>query len=156
MSSILFLDLDGVANDHSKHTGSNFCGIRADCMARLNRIIKETGCKLVISSAWRYMVLGEQMTLKGFAYLLQTHGLLGTSDVLLGHTASDEEIPERVNQILSWLFWNNRMGDSWAVLDDLPIDFGTHHHRFVQTDGKAGLTDADADRVIAILGKENS
>ena len=41
----------------------------------MNKIIEETGCKIVLSSAWRYLVHGGAMTLDGLDCLFCSHGL---------------------------------------------------------------------------------
>ena len=155
MIKLLFLDIDGVLNGHEKLPGSVYCGIRPDQMAQLNRIIAETGCRLVISSAWRYMVLGGQMTEKGFQHLLQTHGLVCPEgeQVVVGTTVADEEIDDRGAQILSCVAgWPSRLM-GWAVVDDDPMGMVLGHHewRLVRTRGDVGLTAEGADRAIEIL-----
>ena len=68
----LFFDIDGVLNDHSKLEGSPYCGINPKCMDRLNFVIEKTNCKLILTSAWRYMINNHAMTLTGFEYMLYT------------------------------------------------------------------------------------
>jgi hypothetical protein len=150
---IVFLDIDGVLNDHAwmDHAGS--CDIKRECVLRLNRILRETGAVIVVSSAWRYMVHGEAMTLQGFAYMMRTHGLL--SGRIHGLTCTDELIAHRGDQIAAWLAEHDGV-ESYVVLDDddgfsVSRCQGRHAHPFVRTDGAIGLTDADADRAIAIL-----
>ena len=75
--SCLFLDIDGVLNGHEWDDEAKSCNIRRECVARLNRVVASTGCKIVISSAWRYMIHCQQMSLTGFWYMLRTHGLQG-------------------------------------------------------------------------------
>jgi hypothetical protein len=96
---VLFLDIDGVLNGHERHPDSPYTTIRPDCVTHLNTVLLKTGCKVVVSSAWRYMLLRPRankpapMTLLGFAYLLHTHGLTGVvhHQTLVGHTCADEE-----------------------------------------------------------------
>lgn len=149
---LLFLDIDGVLNGHQKVIpGSLYCGIRRDCVERLNRIIESTDCQLVISSAWRYMILGGAMTLKGFEYFLLTHGV-DCHERVHGHTVSDELYDRREHQILHYLAQFPER-PAWCVLDDDPMgmSFGANQWRLVRTDGTKGLTTEDADRLIAIL-----
>jgi len=54
-SKILFLDIDGVVNCKGtvqRHDG--LIGIDPKLAALVQRIIKETGCDVVLSSTWRY------------------------------------------------------------------------------------------------------
>jgi len=54
---LLFLDIDGVLNDHAK-LESGYCGIRHDKASLLNRILDAVpDVQLVISSAWRYLTV---------------------------------------------------------------------------------------------------
>jgi hypothetical protein len=151
--------------------------IQRECVEHLNRIIKETDAKIVLSSAWRYMILCGAMTCHGFEYMLRTHGICGAK--IIGTTASDEAIPERADQIKAWLSaWKQvqkaerprpdevyllNLADgklppveSYVVIDDDPmgIDGTSLKSRLVKTDGAVGLTAADADKAIKILNKK--
>ena len=64
MSKYLFLDIDGVLNhdewfesDDYRHHQQNWRVSMFDpaCVERVNRILKETGARLVVSSSWRGM-----------------------------------------------------------------------------------------------------
>lgn len=151
---VLFMDVDGVLNSHERNAHNAFFGIRPDCMARLNRVIAETDPQIVVSSAWRYMVLHGAMQIHGLDYLFCTHGLRrGEGIRVMGCTPSDEEYPERGEQILRcWQAFQPRV-EHWAVVDDDPMNMqlGEHQWRLVRTDGSVGMTDADADRLIRIL-----
>lgn len=168
MTKVLFLDVDGALNGHEKHPGSVYCGIRPDCMAELNRVIAATGCKLVISSAWRYYVIGPGesrcMSIVGFQQMLATHGLvfahgerlvIGCTDRDMGPWEGEAGLVQRGDQICRW---HDRMASrleisAWAVVDDLAVKLGeANQHRLVQTDGAKGLTADDADKLITLLG----
>lgn len=155
---ILFLDVDGVLNGHQKHRRSPYTKINRSCVGHLNRVLERTGCKIVLSSAWRYMVLNGSMTLRGFDYMLRTHGLSGTSEVLVGSTVADEVIASREGQVLAWVRSQRerlliQKPRRWAVVDDLPLEFGREAWRFVQTDGLKGMTRQDASRLIEVLNR---
>lgn len=163
--SLLFLDIDGVLNAHEPFDPVVGCGrIYHDKAERLNRVLAVTGAELVLSSAWRYQILNGWSTLEGFGWLLRTHGVLGGR--LIGHTAADtmhdgywDGVPgnwpvhnERGRQIADWFESNQEhLGRRYVVVDDLDLGISEAGHPFVQTDGKVGLTDADADRLIALL-----
>jgi hypothetical protein len=83
MEKILFLDIDGVLNDHAFCEVAQSCTIKPQCMGHLNQIIHSTGCSIVLTSAWRYIIHGGDMTLKGFEYMLRTHGLLSAERPLI-------------------------------------------------------------------------
>jgi hypothetical protein len=170
----LFLDIDGVLNGHEWDDEAKSCNIRRECVAHLNRVVRETGCKIVLSSAWRYMVHGGAMTLSGFWYMLRTHGLVGHGlSVIVGLTRKDDESvdpldlkpDERARQIKDWLEWwadDAQMRAAvgldaitrFAAVDDEDQGFALHGIPAVITDGKRGMTAEDADRLIEILGRQ--
>ncbi len=166
MRKILFLDVDGVLNDHAFDIDAQSCTIDQSCVAALNRVLKVTSCDIVISSAWRYMILGGAMSAKGFEYLLRTHGV-HCVDKVVGYTRPDAKIykpgdvidqAERGKEILDWLnvfdWFNMRQVPghpvAFVVVDDKQLGF--ERMPFVQTDGLVGLTEADADKIIALFG----
>lgn len=162
----LFLDLDGVANRHVL-LPSGVCGIEADCMARLNHVIEATHCRLVIASAWRYMMLMGACNLFGFWYLLRTHGLkpLPDQDDTHKHTGplvgclSYDYLPvrngDRGRLARDWLHaWDNDESAITAAVDDLPEEitgYGEVGIPCVVTEGSVGLTDDGAERLIKLL-----
>ena len=141
---VLFLDIDGVLNGHEFNEASQSCGTRRECVQRLNRVI-EGPVKIVISSAWRYMVLNGSMTEKGFENLLRTHGVACQGKVL-GCTKPDEVISTREGQILAWVRTHRPL--YWAVVDDMTLQLDN----FVQTDKRSGLAEADVYRLREHLG----
>lgn len=147
---LIFLDIDGVLNGHSYNEVSQSNEIKPECVARLNRILQETEARIVLSSAWRYMLVGRAMSLIGFDYLLRTHGVIANR--LVGRTAADEEVSERGWQIHQWRKENDHCG-KYVVLDDMDLHISPLHP-FVQTDGQIGLTDSDVDKAIRLLSLE--
>lgn len=148
MLKVLFLDVDGVLNGHEWLDDAQSTEIRRDCVLRLNRVLRETGAKVVLSSAWRYMVLDGAMTVRGFECLLRTHGVVGLD--IIGITPADEDVAGRGAQVAAWLECNAGVG-RYAVVDDDEFDIIERGHPFVRTSGTQGLTDADADRLVALL-----
>lgn len=146
----LFLDIDGVLNGHEYDPEAESNTLRRDCVARLNRVLAETDCAVVLSSAWRYMVLNGAMTITGFGYMLRTHGvrirggLVGTTD----RDTQTEDPGERGRQIQAWLAAHPEV-TRFAVVDDMREGF--EGLPIVRTDGRCGLTDADAEALIALL-----
>lgn len=164
---VLFLDIDGVLNGHEWDDEAKSCNIRRECVKHLNRVVQATGCKIVVSSAWRYIMLGGDMTPKGFGYMLRTHGLIapgGSMNLIIGFTGPDSgdgfisaaRDGERSRQILGWLEGSRNVDAeqvvSYAVVDDDDDGFTEAGMPFVLTDGKRGMTAEDADRLIAMLG----
>ena len=133
----LFLDFDGVMNDHvAMPNGYN--GILRDCVHNLNWLLdEEPKLQLVITSAWRYMMLKNDMTLDGFEFMLGTHGF-SCRKRIHGYTERDdvegsglsgppwdrpawEEVglKWRVEQIRKYVAMHRPR--SWAVVDDLNL-----------------------------------
>lgn len=161
---ILFLDIDGVLNDHTWHQPADSTTIDKPCMDRLNKIIAETGCDIVISTAWRYMVHSQVMNVIGFFQMLRTHGLTKHARIIgLTHpdevrndgttwTTSDVEKSDRGHQIQNWL---NMFGADrhYCVVDDRD-DLGIqqlHAANFIQTQSNVGMTDLEMERIIEVL-----
>lgn len=163
---LLFLDIDGVLNGHQT-LASGYCGIQYHKAVLLNRILDAVpDAQLVISSAWRYMVLRGDMTLKGFDYLLSVHGVKSFGR-LHGVTEQDDLLENepghfdveawreiglkmRAAQIRKYV--EQHAPSRFCVIDDLPLDLPGEW--FVQTSGVFGLTEANVEEVIRILSTE--
>lgn len=148
-AKLIFLDIDGVLNDHRYNEASMSGAILPECVARLNRILEATDARIVLSSAWRYMLIGRAMSVTGFDYLLRTHGVIANR--LVGRTCADEEVKERGWQIHEWRKANDHRG-RYVVIDDMDLHISPLHP-FVRTDGGCGLADADADAAIRHLAE---
>lgn len=170
MRPILFLDIDGVLNDHTWHQPADSTTIDKPCMDRLNKIIEATDCDIVISSAWRYMILSQAMSPIGFYQMLRTHGLSKHARIV-GLTHPDEcnadnsrdsrvtysdgvvALPSnRGEQIAHWLKKYGE-GRRYCVVDDRD-DLGIqqlHVGNFIQTKSDTGMTDLEMNRIISIL-----
>lgn len=155
---VLFLDIDGVLtsnlwdfDDEAESSILDWSTVQA-----LNRVLRETDCDVVLSSAWRYVVLDKSMTLGGFAYLLRTHGVAKViQERLIGVTDRDIDVDdntERGKQVQAWLATHPEV-DRFAVVDD--NDLGFSGLPFFKTDGRTGLTEAIADRLIELLGRRS-
>lgn len=172
MKPVLFLDIDGVLN--SRAFKEERAALPADplyaqlpqedreadrkldpaAMARLNRIVTETDCLVVISSSWRVVYslcrLERMFRRRGYE-----HRLFGTTPRIWLDT-DDRSHRERGSEIKTWLDWVdsvNGRGDRYgvfAIVDD-DSDMGDLMGRLVQTNNEVGLTDEDAARLIALL-----
>jgi hypothetical protein len=157
---VIFLDIDGVLNQHRLHE-NGYCGIDPACVKRLNRLLRQCpDAGVVISSTWRYRVFEGEMTLAGLESLLLTHGLCCEGKVV-GVTAPDDlfvppapatgsyqgmGMEVRAMQIRDYLVQHPSI-HSFVVLDDLEIDIPN----LVRTDGDVGLTAADAECAVRLL-----
>jgi hypothetical protein len=142
---ILFLDIDGVLNGHRAHE-NGYCGTYPSCVAVFNDILEHfPEIPIVVSSAWRYLVLNKCMTIKGFENMMLTHGLKCRGR-FEGITVSDEVFSTREYQILDYV------GDSkseWLAIDDLPLALPDTN--FYRTNGETGLTEEDGSKIKNIL-----
>lgn len=179
---LIFLDIDGVLarkSDFNEVAQSNT--LHRPCVDQLNRIIHETDAKVVLISAWRYMIHGKDITFEGMSYLLRTHGVTAQIEIV-GMTCTDEECPlchpgacitcggvvgkvnglpsvcdvcgkpsTRGDQIWGWLNELPQLPVPYVVIDNMDLGISAAGHPFVQCDEDFGLTAADADRAIGIL-----
>jgi len=153
--NIIFLDIDGVLNDFERSWRDvpDYCpDIVPRCVVNLNKIIRATEAKLVLSSSWKALITQGHMTVYGFERLLQTHGVRSW---LLAHTPHLEG--ERWGEIDAWLNapWQISKKpveiDRYCILDDYGDAFGGRPG--VKTSGAVGLTEADATAAIEVLTK---
>jgi hypothetical protein len=149
---ILLLDMDGVMNGHERWP-NGYCGIRYDCVENLNIILAaHPDMKIVISSAWRYMILGLDVSIKGFEYILLVAGVNAYGRVW-GHTCSDEAIPSRAEQIKQYIIKHDVK--QYVVLDDMSDeDLAGEIPNLIRTDPKEGLTREKAAEVIAAFKQQ--
>lgn len=152
---VIFLDIDGVINAmdfmHAWHglveaKGEPFqrfdkWGDPFDprCIMNLERILRRTGAKIVISSVWRFSGLKEMKR------MWQERNLFGE---IVGITGRDEN-GFRGNEIKDWLGKNPVEG--YVILDD-DTDFTEEQKpNFIQVDSMLGLSWGDAEKAIKIL-----
>lgn len=165
--NLIFLDIDGVLNTHEPLEEGVMCGKLHDKkVERLNTIIDSTGAKIVLSSAWRYLVHRGEMNLAGLGWLLRSHGI---RDVLIGVTRPDTMergtwdgsthwTPcnnERGQQISDWIKDHNNLEadliERYVVIDDLDLGITDSGLPFVKCDPAQGLTFANAMKAFDLL-----
>ena len=152
MRKIIFLDFDGVIT-----TLKSRWKLDKEKLELLKRIVDETDCLFVISSAWRR---GNLEQTKHFITNHRTNKFVGKDpfpflDRVIGQTTFMES-PFRPNydrevEIYRWIADNHQHNDIYLVLDDmymiLPQDM------FIMTDYEKGLSEEDVERAIEILNK---
>ncbi len=164
---LLFLDVDGVLNCHECDPEVGCGPIHKEKVQRINGIIRATGCKIVLSSAWRYLIFRGEMNLIGLNWLFKSHGLLDASIIAItrkdsmrvtdAYNGDPKEWPidnERGLQIHEFVDeWTMCHGplESFCVVDDLDLGITTHKLPFVQTDGKIGLQYRHVNDIIRLL-----
>lgn len=133
---VLFLDIDGVLNDY-KQQSNGYCGIGARQVGLLNDLIFYVpDLKIVLSSAWRYLVLSGSMRLDGMENLLLSHGIKAHGRVhgVIGPDLSPEGHGGRETLIRDYV--RDHQIEEWAVIDDLPLEIDN----FFRTQSDTGLT----------------
>jgi hypothetical protein len=158
MKPVLFLDIDGVLTSWANavanpSTGSTLTDPQLDraCVARVNRIVAETGCEVVVCSTLRR----------------QPRARVALTRVLreFGATFDVEDVTPyiprapRGNEIAAWIDANHFTGP-FAVLDDSSLNRADGKdytiapdvfRRWVKPWTDKGVTDAEADQCIALL-----
>lgn len=140
---LLFLDIDGVLNDHSR-MASGYCTIHSDKGDLLNQLLDECpDVQVVISSAWRYLVTGGEMTVKGFENMLLTCGLKVYGRVH-GVTRVDINADEcRSCQIRDYV--EAHQATMFVVFDDLDMP---NFPELIQTSASNGLEQHHVDEAV--------
>lgn len=157
---IVFLDVDGVLNSHQWFESQERSGatdrierhIDPQAVLRLERICKETGGAVVVSSAWRHGTLYDTL-IEG----LRKHGFTGK---VIGKTIISQcSDCVRGNLIYRWLRENMLHYYSfrqYVILDDDTDMLYWQRNNFVKTDSSTGgLIDELTDKAIAILNQPN-
>lgn len=129
------------------------CQIDRDAIARLNRLVAETGAKIVVSSSWRKLLDPPELH-----RVLVSHGLVGE---IIGETPDGHNDPEmlatfgyldrifRGHEIDLWLRKHPEV-DRFVILDD-GSDMEMHKNRLVQTDCQEGLLDEHVELAIRVM-----
>lgn len=148
---IIFLDIDGVLNYYD-------CWLRSenqntqdvwdeDCVNELNRIINETGAKVVISSTWRLYPELDQLIENDIG--IKEGAIIGKTKDYLPIIRSEGTC--RGDEIQDWLDNTDEVIESFVILDD-DDDMRDLLPYLIQTSfyGR-GLTKELADKAIEFL-----
>lgn len=161
---VVFLDIDGVLNHCDTRSGTPTeklpIPIAPECMVRLNRLIAETGAKIVISSSWRLFARWQDL-----GPALARHGLVGevigeTPDLVndavwLANWHAREGAPftfeslERGWEIREWIAAHPEV-TGFVILDDVS-DMDELRPWLVRTHPNEGLDDPDVERAKWLL-----
>lgn len=171
MKRIIFLDFDGVLNSLlfceklSAETTSSAWQERLAAsggstatremidpaaVARLNRLIAETGAEVVVSSSWRKIfdiqTLQEVLNKKGFkGYIIDV-----TPDLSCEPIYTPNQRRERGYEIARWLR-DNAPDAEYVVFDD-DGDMTAVWERFIQTSWYDGLLDEHIEKARMLFG----
>jgi hypothetical protein len=121
-------------------------------MGILNNILKQVDeARVVISSSWRYMVLGGSMRLEGFQHLLATHGFREPRKFVIDVLPADQSCCSRGWLVYKWLYENNMLDSRFVCIDDVDLGYSDLSLPFVHTESHRGLSTTDAERVLELL-----
>lgn len=145
---VIFLDFDGVLNGGEYLADISdwlsFDALDKDKIQLVNRIIKETGAKVVISSSWRigYPLeeIEEELIKRGF------------KGEIIGATPS--LATRRGIEIQTWMDEYPGEIRSFVILDD-ESDMEHLHQFLIQTDPSIGIVEEDVDIAVYLLNRLN-
>ena len=141
---VIFLDIDGVlvtyGDDTVFYNGTDMPFHRS-CVECINILISQTGCKIVISSAWR---LSHKLSLPT---IFKEEGIIGE---IIGATPS---LGNRGQEIAAWLNAASGRVTSFVIIDDADLGISSlFPDRFVKTRGRTGFDQhglVKASRILA-------
>ena len=139
---VIFLDIDGVLV--REHVGIGR-GVDRKCVEALNRLVQESGAKIVVSSCWR---LGWTVN-----EVCGSIHALGVEGEIIDCTG--EELSTRGAEINEWLRGRAKTHadvESFVIIDDNDNQDG-YVSALVQTDSKIGLTHAHVHKALEILAQ---
>lgn len=150
--SVIFLDFDGVLNsskflytpqesDFGKSDMEPEDQISKEMVSELNRIIRETGADVVISSTWRVLFPFDDLL-----RFLKNAGFVGK---VVGKTPIHFSYCQRGIEIQQWIDLNKFEG-KFVILDD-NSDMCHLAPFLIQTEFENGLTREKADEAILVL-----
>ena len=170
---VIFLDIDGVMNSANFYRRkcskswewTNMFGkyisysVDPDAVILLNRLIKETGAVVVLSSTWRngpqFPALKEDFRKIGIDIFdrCPCWGLKGVTDWIRveddnGHSYTTQ-IP-RGEIVDAWLKEHPEV-EGYVILDDSDVFTDEHRNHLVITDDEVGITEKDVLKAIDIL-----
>ena len=152
---IIFLDIDGVLNTEkyimerfnqhlSIHDENNVSLFDPEMIEKLNKIINETGAKIVISSCWRIL------------YTLEELRNIWIEREILGEIIDRTPITSMIRG-KEVEYWLNKYGDkvdSYVILDDDTDFLSSQFRNLVVTSWKDGMSDEHVKKAISILNEQ--
>lgn len=160
---ILFLDFDGVLNSakwfkESEHEREGVTNIyrRAELMLdplavqRLNKIVRATDCRIVVSSTWRI-----PYDLESLSIFLERRGFQGTGTLIDRTPVNRMKGNVRGHEIQEWLDHYPSSVETFCILDD-DSDMAHLMDRLVKTTWDEGLQDEHVQQVIELLGPKTT
>lgn len=144
---ILFLDFDGVLHPEHCHESKHFCFL--PILEAALRQVSE--CRIVISSTWRLERPLEDL-LRGFS-----RDIVGMIDGVTPRYCDLANVPhtlvgyQREAECHAWLWANGMPQCNWVALDDRSWLYRPFCRSLLLVDGRTGITQAAAVKLVACL-----
>lgn len=164
MKRFLFLDIDGVLNsrDWDRFYQDNDFKYNSDvdpdidfrAVERINKLIEETGCEIILSSSWRFFLKETKNRLTNSGLRYEIKDIIKGMESVYDDDWPDVKHPTRGDLIADYV--NENPCESYVILDD--IDEMTEEQKpfFIKTKNNYGFTDKDLDQAINILAKKKA
>jgi len=138
---VLFLDFDGVLNFYPNKNGNFYKPACINLEMLLNKV---PDLKIVVASSWR--IYG----LDAVRDILKSNGIDPRRILdITGHEQSPDKRDHRGFQVENWLKVHPKV-KQFAIVDD-QTDFVPLRNHLVQTNPKAGLTQANVEKILEVL-----
>jgi hypothetical protein len=145
LTKIIFLDIDGVLNSEESYKQiGTYKVFSPKSLNALERILKVSGAKIVISSAWRYSHTTQEMQdmLAGFGVTCEVIGETPSTGPIYFESDDTDIIqpiyPTRGKEIKAWLDENTHGPIHFVIIDDIS-DMDELSSHLVQTSFEKGL-----------------
>jgi hypothetical protein len=132
LRKLIFLDFDGVLHPSIGTIDERFCRI-----SLLEDAVGGSGCRIVISSSWRFHY-SFQTLLRRFPQNLQSLIEGCTGPAVVGRHARYQEIVQYMGDVDDY---------DWLALDDSKFEFPDSCHQLVHCNGAIGLTQAEVKKL---------
>src|SRR5262249_25529482 len=138
---VAFLGIDGgVNNEHTRKKFGDFITLDPARVALVQRIVRNTGCEIVLSSSWRLFQLGRDEVERNVCKFADITPFLRART-------------PRGYEIKAWLTRHPEV-EHYAILDDADSILPEHRANFFQTTWESGLTEDIALAVEKHLNEE--
>ena len=140
----LFLDIDGVLRTDSENAQHEFNG---RCVEALNKILKETGCEIVLTSDRRLYMTNSEID-----FIFKDNDIIKTPLFKTGYfKATIQDLEEkRGDEINEFLDQNKEEITKWCAVDDM--DLSPFVKNFVKTKFNVGLQEPEVvNKIINFL-----
>jgi hypothetical protein len=156
---VIFLDIDGVLNcSTTENTLYGYDFVDEDKLVRLKRIIDQTGAVVVLTSTWRigwYHSDDGHITEAADMFVELERELLKYGIELMDKTPMFRGgMSVRGQEIKRWIENQDEEIESFVILEDWESLWPYNEDNIVWVDETVGLSEADAERAVKILGKK--